>query len=489
MAKISRSKAIEACRLDLNYLARITKPMEFTSDFPPLFIAVFHLIIANLEKPEYWARYLIAIPRGHAKSTFLEVIIVWFLTFSKLQTVMIIGSTAGLAEDMLASVADMMQERDYILLFGDYRVQHGRDTTSLQEFHFQGLQRRIEAKGAGSKIRGKKRISRPQLYILDDLQVREDADNPELLRKLHTWLTTTVLMGRHNKRAIAIYCGNKYPTENCMVSKLEEAPHWSSVVMGAILADGKALWEEVRSLVSLLQEKADMEKEGMVESFISEMLNGKVKGLFSGINVSDIPEAGDKEATPVIGRFIIMDIATDKETADQCVIAQFDYHPDSLVVCKEVEVGKWAHDDLAERAVEMALRTQTPLICYEDVGYQHILNKEIQKSMDARGLINMYVMPVSPQGLKKNWRIQNWLFKRLLKGHLLLHPTVRAIVLNQVGLFNRMKATNLDDILDCLAYHNSVVHDPALVHLSLLPVNELLMEDDEDMQIGDNTAF
>ena len=490
MAKISRADAQNACEVDLNYLMRICKPVEFVSDFPPMFLAVFALITRNIDKPEYWERYLVAIPRGHAKSTFLEGIIVWILTFTSLQSIMIVCATAGLAKDILASVSDMMTEVDYIRLFGDYRIEQkrdGRDTTELKEFFFRGYKRRLEAKGANSKIRGKKRIARPQVYILDDLQSKEDSESQELFMKLHTWMTTTLLMGRH-KRAIAIYCGNKYPVDTCMVSTLEKAPHWTSVVMGAILSDGKALWEEVRSLSSLLQEKEDLRAEGMESSFISEMLNGKVRGLFSGVDISMIPEY-EAIGMPVIGRFIIIDVATDKDTADQCVINQYDLYPDSLVVMKEVDEGKWAHDDLADRAVGMALRTQTPLICYEDVGYQHILNKEITKSMNKRGVLNMYVQPITPDGLNKNWRIQNWFLKRLLKGVLLLHPDVRAKVINQIGTFNRLKANNLDDILDNGAYVYKVVTTPQLVNMSMLPVNELLLEDDEEMQIGGNTSF
>lgn len=488
MATVSRTQAIQAFKTDYNYMMRTLKPDEVVSDFPDLFVAIFNLITQNIDKPEIWERYVIGIPRGHAKTTFLEGIVVWVITFSTLQAFMIVCATEELAEDILSDICDMLSMPDYIRLFGNWETNKIRSTNSLKEFHFLGRLIRLDAKGAGSKVRGKLRVSRPQFYLLDDIQQKEDADSPTKFKKLYSWLLTTLLKGKHPKRALALYCGNKYPTKYCLLSALEAHPKWASVVLGSLLSDGEALWEEVRSKESLLQEFQDDIDAGMPEAFVSEMLNGKTEGLGGGLRIDKIPQY-ERPASPLVGRFLLIDIATDKETLDQCVIAGQDLHADDTVVTTSITEGKWAHDDLAVEAVNIALSTNTPHIIYEDVQFQHIMGKELRKEVARRGILGLQISPISPRGMAKNRRIRDYFFKMLMKGIIRLHPSVRAKVIDQISTFDYTTTNNLDDILDAEGYAYLVTQDPELRMKCILPVNDILLEEDEDLVVHGHTSF
>lgn len=478
--RVTRAQAEEACKGDFNYWARLLNPEETTSDFPDLFIVIFFMVVENIHNPKVWQRYLIAIPRGHAKTTFLQLVVCWILTFTDLASIVIICATDKLAEKILANIELMLNRRDYIKLFGDWKLERKKNTNGHKVFFHRGRRIELLAQGAGSAIRGLN--PRPQFYLLDDIQIREDAKSPTKFKDLFDWATTTLIKGRDRKRCTVLCCGNKYPTEHCLISKLEALSYWTSVVLGALLSDGTALWEEVASKQELLLEYQEDLEAGVPESFVSEMLNGKTEGLGSGIRIDKIPFYTPPMAA-VIGRYIIMDISTDKATIDQCVIMNFDLYADDTVVIKEVDTGKWAHDDLAERAVQSALRTQTPLICYEGVGYQHIMQKELEKTLIRYGLRDtMHIEPVMPEGESKNSRIVNYFFKPLMKGTILLSQSIRSLVINQITNFDLSRTNNLDDIIDTAGYHKRVIDDPRLRALTALPVNTIFDEEEELME-------
>lgn len=497
MARFNRNEAIAKCRSDINYLGVMSLGSEvMKSPFPPEYVTVFHLVTENVNKPKFWMRYLVALPRGHAKTTFLKVLVLWLMLFTPLKSFLIICNTKPLSQDILADLADMLDSRDIVMLFGNWATTRSVDSKERKEFVFLGKEFKIESASSMGKVRGKTRRGRPQVYIIDDMQSREEAESPTISSALWAWFNTTLLKGRDGERCIAIYCGNKYASPDCVVTKLQKHPRWISLVVGALLSDGSAIWPSLRSKKDLLDEYQDDLWSGIPEAFISEVLNGKSGGLSAGIRIDKIPsEYWVWEGEPVIGRFIVVDLSTDKATPDKQTVGVFDLIPENSAVCKFMVEKKLAHDDLAEFIVSLALEWQVPCIFFEDVNFQHIMKREIEKVIESLGILNMTVNPLTPEGSSKAFRIINYCFKALLKklegfSAIRLDPQVRSMITTQIEQYTLGSKTNVDDMLDNLAYAHMVTKDPAKTSLTTLPISEILHEEmEEEMWEHGNTAF
>ena len=491
MSKIRRRDAILACKNDINYLRRLCTP-QYEDDFPPIYVAIFYIVTRNLDKPEYWLRFVLGLPRGHLKTTFIEILTVWLITFTPLQSFIIIANTKDPhAKGILASIMEHMSSDNYVALFGDWQDSAVINNAYEKEFYLHDKRIRVAASYALGPVRGSKKVERYQVFIIDDAFSREDADSPEQFRKFMVWLNGSLLKGKHAKRAVAIYAGNKYPTKQCVVSKLAAHPAWVSVLVGAIQPDGTALMPNIRSLESLLQEYQDDLDMGLADSFLSEMMNGTASGQLSGVDISKIPPPIGKEeharlpALPY-GRVLILDPATDKDTSDQISIVIIDLYDHGVDICTYIEENKLPHDLLAKHIVELILEHQVPLVCYEDVGFQHIMGREIQNNLDDMGIFECHVKPIKSREAK-NTRIRNNLLKFIIPYQDVTVEGVQPtrlrfleepyrILLNRLEVFNILKTNNVDDVLDALAYLQIVKNDTELLPLTIIPINSAITQ-------------
>ena len=79
-----RSQIIEACRLDLNFLAPMAMPDTFEEDFPPVHLLIWQMLTAELVKEERgFPKIALGIPRGHAKTTLVKLAVLYAILFTK----------------------------------------------------------------------------------------------------------------------------------------------------------------------------------------------------------------------------------------------------------------------------------------------------------------------------------------------------------------------------------------------------------------------
>lgn len=153
--------------------------------------------------------------RGAGKTTLCKIALAWALCTGRLHYVVVYCASADLAAGILSDIWDLMEtsdalNEDWPEVTVPIRAAEGLSQRWIAQ-HYHGVRTRvrrssreiclptiegspasgaiIQARGAGSKTRGLVRgRRRPDLVLLDDLQDRETARNPETVRALEEWI-------------------------------------------------------------------------------------------------------------------------------------------------------------------------------------------------------------------------------------------------------------------------------------------------------------
>lgn len=455
LAHVDSTEAQRLARLDMNFLAGLASPEDFTMPFPDFFVALFQLITEFKEPLE---RYALGFPRGFAKTSWIKVVLLWLVLFSSKRFLLIVGQTESHAANIIADVIDLLEHPNIVALFGSWKTEVLVDQGTFKVFRYRGRVVIIRGIGTGGSVRGINRNNaRPDVILMDDIQKREDADNPELADALMRWMLGTLMKARSNSGCLFMYVGNMYP-RNCILHKLKNNPEWTSVITGGILADGTSLWEELRPIKELMSEYRSDAAAGHPEIFLAEVLNVVQDDVASGINLHLLPHLPDYfNLAEADGSFILIDPSSAKKQADDCAISHFSVL-DGIPVNDEIERGIFTPLQTIEKAIALGIRMNTRLICVEDVAYQSSLLFWFEHYCENNGIEGFIFLPVSPKNRNKNVRIKagliNW-----LHGKMYVAPKIRSIIMAQLEEWNPLKSDNKDDIIDPLGYAEEVLRE------------------------------
>lgn len=452
-----RVSLIEACRISLNFLASLILTDVYQYGYPDYFQAIWQMLcdaaITTRGKP----KYAIGIPRGFSKTIILKLYCVWCILFTERRFILILCNTEKLAFNFLKDVADMLDSPNIKRIFGDWRVGIIEDNNAQKVFSFRGRDIVLGAIGSGGSLRGLNlKYVRPDIVIMDDMQNRDEAENPEVAKDKLIWMLGTLMKACHPQRCVYCFVGNMYPFEGSILRKLKHSDDWISFITGAILSDGNSLWPEHRSLEDLLAELKSDTDMGHPELFFSEVMNDEDSGTVSGIDVSKIPHCPEHlEVGQAQGGFIIVDPSLGKKKSDDVGIGAILVY-DGKPVLVELKLGKFDPGRTIQEATFLAVKYNMQLIVVEGVAYQESLCYWFEQIYAQLGITGINIGVVTTGGMQKNARIREML-KTLLSGIVLLHKAVRSLAIYQITQWNPLKTNNKDEILDILAYINKVI--------------------------------
>lgn len=458
-ATASRADIIELCKVNLDFLASLILVDVYKYGYPPLFHAIWQMLctaaIATVGKP----KYALGIPRGFSKTVMLKLYCVWLVLFSRRNFILIVCNTEMHAFNFLADVSDMLSSENIVRIFGNWRAHIGdTDTKQIKKFTFRGRDIVIAAIGAGSSPRGLNiNYKRPDIVIMDDMQNRDEAANPEVARELMTWMLGTLMKVCHPQMCVFIFVGNMYPFEGSILRKLKHSKVWISLITGAILANGKSIWPEHRDVPDLLEELATDEEQGHPEIFHAEVMNDEEGGTVSGIDVSKIPQCPEHLTLEYAqGGYIIVDPSLKKRKSDDTAIGAVLVF-DGIPVLWEVLSKKLDPGETIQQCMFLAMKYGMQLVCIEGVAYQASLIYWMNQFLVTNRIEGIFVGELQTGGMSKNARIAAWL-KKLLTGKNLVHKLVRSAVIYEITQWNPLKLDNVDNILDVGAYMDDPLH-------------------------------
>jgi len=451
------SAQVEAtARESLDFLAALAMPTVFRYLFPPVFQSIWHWLLSYVNRVRDFSQLAIGLPRGFGKTMLIKIFILYCILFTKKQFILIICGTQTKANNIITDIMSMLSERNVQKVFGDWKLGAETDRQDLKRFGFRGRNIILMGAGAQSDIRGiTLENQRPDVMIFDDIQTREDADSEIISKNLDTWMIGTAMKAKSPHGCLFIFIGNMYPTKHSLLRKLKHNPTWTSFIAGGILSDGTSLWEELQPIEQLKKEYQNDLSMGRPEIFFAEVLNDENASINNLVDLTKLPKYDIPEGEIHQGNFIIIDPATDKPGADSVTISYFEIHQ-AIPVCKHIIEGRLSPGDTIVESLKIALSRNCRVIAIESNAYQYTLKYWFEYICMQRAIVGIEAVEVYSGSYSKNSRILG-MFKSLLAGEILIHPSQQAIVNLQISQFNPLKRDNTDGILDCLTYAPKVI--------------------------------
>ena len=95
-------------RVDINFFASLCIPEVCIFDLPDFYCACFQLLVNRKEVDVgKLLRFALGLPRGHAKTTFIKILIVWLIVYDQAKFILIVCANAPLAELLLSDIHDI----------------------------------------------------------------------------------------------------------------------------------------------------------------------------------------------------------------------------------------------------------------------------------------------------------------------------------------------------------------------------------------------
>ena len=484
----SSAEIYERGKVDINFFASLAIPEVCIYPLPMFYLACFQLLVNRDPKDMgKLLRFALGLPRGHAKTTFIKILISWLIVYDRAKFVLIVCSDSPLAELLLADIHDILLSDNITAVYGDWAAGLSIDSADTKKSQYHSRPVSLVARGWKSGIRGiNLRHTRPDIIFLDDAQTKQNAESVSDSQNLLSTLVGTIFraIAPYGDRLI-IYVGNMY-NDTCVLNKFRKNPGWISMVTGAILSDGQPLWPEVFSLEDLMEGYYHDEALGMSHVWFAEVMNDPVGGGL-GIFPQPLPPSTieDYELELADGAFITIDPAGFRNTSDDNVIAvHLKYGEKGVIV--ESKKGILDPEQLIVSALTLALKWKASLIGVEDTGYQMTLSFWLTKYIVQLGLNSLVVVPLSPHGRTKEARIR-LLIADLYNGSYIIHdPETRRDFTWQASLYKLGKKDNRDDLLDACAYGLDVRNE---YWHQITKLDYGLTLDGECRVIGNNTPF
>ena len=487
-AAFERQEIEDACRTELDMLAALAMPGAFKYLFPATHITAWRLLLESVtnEAGPQFPQIALGIPRGHAKTTLIKLFILWCVLFSKKKFFLITASTLQHAINIVSDVMDMLREQNIKAVFGDYSLGSEIDNKELQKFGFRGRTIAIVAIGAQGSVRGLNvNNERPDVMVFDDIQTKECAESQTQSKTLEEWMVGTAMKAKNPSGCIFIFAGNMFPTQYSILRKLKSNASWTKFISGAVLADGTALWPELRSMESLIEELNNDIAMGQAPIFFSEVLNDIEAGRNSEVDYSKFPEWPWLEEDIPQGKFIIVDPGTGKKHGDADVFMLVEVYDQRLGIRKIWE-EHLSPSNLIRKVLIEAITHSVVAVIIEAIAYQFTLLHWCEYLCKEHHITGINFLPIYANQASKNSRISTGL-KAMQTKEIYLHPEIRAMVQRQIADWNPMKRDNIDDILDCISSCPKVLSDYSWDIMS--KVNFLVLEADGATVRDDNLPF
>ena len=252
------------------WFARYYFPLFFNNATPD-----FHWELADMARRMEMPRaergsmgFVVAAPRGHAKSTILTFLVVlYWIALRKKRFIVIVSDTATMAETFANDVRKQLEENtrlreDFGDLCGDTVVGRPLKWTSGDFTAAHKDQRgrpvfttRVLARSTGAQFRGlRSGAYRPDAVMCDDLENDELVRTPEQRAKIWEWYTKAVLPALDPANGAVFVIGTILHFDSLLMrllklSQAEKLYEWR--IFRAIDANGALLWPDRFSRQSL----------------------------------------------------------------------------------------------------------------------------------------------------------------------------------------------------------------------------------------------
>lgn len=486
-ASVRVSEAYERGKVDINFFAALCMPEICIYPLPQFYVSIWKMLAQSWEtNQDKLLRFALGLPRSHGKTTFIKILICWFIVYDKISFALIVCANAELAEALLADIHDILSSPNITAIYGDWQAGLAIDSAETKKALYHGRAVVLVARGWKSGIRGLNlKNQRPDLIFCDDVQTRENDESPSERQKLLKELVGTIFKAiAPRKTRLIIYVGNMY-SEECILNKFRQSDKWISMVTGAILSTGKPLWPELFSLEELKESYEHDAQLGLSDIWFAEVMNDP-KSVANSLLPNPLPECPISKIDDPDGVFLTIDPAGFRKHSDDNVIVVHYKHNNKGYVAASAR-GIMDPQELVKKAISMAISHGASLIGVEDTGYQQTLGFWLSYWLRELSIKNITVVPLKPHGRSKEARIRLFIQSLYSQSYYLLDPATRRDFIWQASLYKLGKSDNKDDLLDCVAYGEDVRNE--YWHLLTNNKKNTMALPPDCKVVGNNTPF
>lgn len=220
-----------------------------------------------------------AVPRGHAKTAWISnIFLIHQVVFRKRKYIVLFSETTDVAGDFISWGRYQLKLNDKLRSdFGE--LLHVKPSMNELDNKYEYITKsntKVEAKGLGTQTRGLRHgNSRPDLFILDDLESKESTNTPELIEKSKSWFREEMLPAMA-KDGLCVYLGTILCYGSLLHYVIEERRDFESRKFSAIIsyAEREDLWAEWRKIYRSDEAGAAEKARKFYEEHEEEMLKG-----------------------------------------------------------------------------------------------------------------------------------------------------------------------------------------------------------------------
>lgn len=227
-----------------------------------------------------------ACPRQHAKTAWLSnIFLIHQIAYRLRKYIVLFSETTDVAGDFITWGRYQLKLNEKLREdFGELLdVRPSKNETDNKYEYITKSGAKVEAKGLGTQTRGLRHgNSRPDMFILDDLESDDSTNTPELIEKSKTWFREEMLPAMA-KNGICIYLGTILCYGSLLHYVIEERRDFKSEKFAAVesFAENEALWEKWREIYRSDDKDAADKAREFYENNKDVMLEG-VKILWPG---------------------------------------------------------------------------------------------------------------------------------------------------------------------------------------------------------------
>jgi hypothetical protein len=461
-SQMSLNDTLGLCYTDLGVMTKTFMPEAFSASFSPLHRDILSLFDSDCKQ------IAIAAPRGLGKTSFARAIVMRAILYRQYEFILYVSNSETVAELQTENIKrELRSNKEIRKIFGDIAIAADSDAEFSETFSKRAWvaygSTLILPRGSGQQVRGLLyKHARPQLIIIDDLEKRDELENPENRRKLKEWFHSDLMkcINRYDNNYRIIYLDTLKHSDSLMEDLLN-SNEWESRRLDLCNDTADGLVSNVPELISTneLRREYEVHKEnGTLDIFYSEFRNLPIATENQGFRQEYFQHYSEASLdVKALENYVIVDPAksVNMSSADSAIVGiGVDFQTGAIYV-RDVVSRKMFPDELYAETFDMKSRLNAHQIGIEVTGLEEFIRQPFTNYMlglDPRyncELVWLKARGGDPGGEKGKLKRIGTLAPYYRKGHIYHNPTCTSKLEGQLLSFPKGK---LVDVADATAY-------------------------------------
>ena len=419
----------------------------------------FHELIFTWFTDMDHPRDVIALPRDHAKTTYLRLAYIYLMFYTPVQFFVYMGPTLTAAAASLQVIWSRLFEENITTLYGGVQsILVQRESEGQFQFYVRWYDENdvprtklviLRALGAQQQLRGMNvRNLRPEFIGCDDIEDEEAVRTEQGYEKFKAWFDNVFMraVSRVPGRNKVAQIGNLVGTRTLLADNLAD-PDWRSLRLGIIKADGKPLWPSKFPLAEIQRDFRAAQRRRQLNGWFAELMNAPLNVTNSLIRYEDITFTPRRLPREGLKSFITIDPAGDGAKSDDFAIVLHTIDETGVPQVSEYHAQQGMSPLAATEVIwDMSQRWGCFVVGCESVRLQKVFLSFFELVFVTRGVENVDFVPVEIGKQFKTDRLRVWA-SALAAGEYTLPADDWAMTQQLLG-FDTTKTNNRDDMID-----------------------------------------